>query len=153
MLCIHRLPSPSTTSGRFCQFLTIFRFIPSSTDELVWLSGERICCCVRFSSPVRNSLKEREHCPELYTEFMHHSPTTQSVHLSWSQVQRCPDVAWSQPPKLKDLHTNHVSNRPQNFHSEQGEKQWHLLVEPRHGYFASAVVTSPGIFPLGLAAP
>lgn len=119
--CIYRLPSPSTTGGRFCQFPTIFCFIPSSTDELVWLSGERICCCVQFSSPVSKSQKGCVELPWALLWVHAPSPTTQSVHLNWSQVQRCPDVAWSQPPKLKDPHTNHISNRPQNSIASRGK--------------------------------
>lgn len=152
MLCIHRLPSPSTTRGRICQFLTIFCFIPSSTDELVWLSGERICCCVRFSSPVRSSLREGQLCPELCTEFMHQ---VQQHSLSiWAEA-KCRDVQMlpgASHPNSRS-HTLTIFLTGPRIPQQAGGKQWLLLVQPRHGCCALAVRTSPGIFPLGLTAP
>lgn len=57
------------------------------------------------------------------------SPATLSVHLSCSQLQRRPtsDAAWSQPPKLKDLHTRHTFSKSTGSNAGWIE-DWHLLV-------------------------
>lgn len=145
LLCVYRLPSPSAADGRFCQFPTIFRFIPPSTDQLVWLSGERKCRCVRFPSPVSHSRKgcvECEQRPELYAEFMHR---VQQHRLSiWAEA-KCGDVQMLPGAATQ---TQGPTDRPENSIASRKE-QWHLLVEPHHGHFALAVITAPGLFLFG----
>lgn len=132
LLCVYRLPSPSATGGRFCHFPTTFRFIPSSADQLVWLSGERKRWCVRFSSPVSNSRKgcvECERCPELYAEFMHR---VQQHSLSiWAEA-KCGDVQMLPGAATQ---TQGPTERPENSIASRKE-QWHLLAESHHGHFA-----------------
>lgn len=146
LLCVYRLPSPSATGGRVPHFPTIFRFIPSSTDQLVWLSGERKRRRVRFSSPVSNSRKgcvECERCPELYAEFVHR---VQQHSLSiWAEA-KCGDVQMLPGAATQ---TQGPTQRPTNSIASRKE-QWHLLAVSRHGHFAP-VVTTP--LPLGRWSP
>lgn len=101
-VCVHPsgLPSPSTTCGRFNRFPTILWFLPSPADELIRLSGERKCCCIKFSwlsvTPWKSAQKSSEDSPELCAEFMHQ---VQQNCLSIWVAANCRDVQLQMQPE------------------------------------------------------
>lgn len=89
-------------------------YAPPPMNSYDYQVRQTVYCCYIFLV-VRNSLRvstESKDSPKRYTEFMHQVQQNCLSILSCSQLQRlpAPDAAWSQPPELRDPHTNILSS-------------------------------------------